>query len=180
MSCEPELGGWGASPGRDGESGQFCAGDGETFNCPIEVNEVRNGLFVEQYAFRTDDGGEGEFRGGRGVRLDNRMRADDARLTGLYARTNGNPPWGLNGGRDGSLNSLQVVRTDGSIERHSRISALALEAGDIVRITTASGGGYGDPRKRDRERVLADLKNEFITPEQAEKYYGMTPPTAGE
>ena len=180
VSCEPELGGWGAGPGRDGESGQFCAGDGETFNCPIEVNEVRNGLFVEQYAFRNDEGGEGEFRGGRGVRLDYRMRANDARLTGLYARTNGNPPWGLHGGRNGSLNSLQVLRTNGSIESHARISALELKAGDIVRITTASGGGYGDPRKRARERVLADLKNEFITPEQAEKHYGVTVPAAGE
>ena len=141
---------------------------------------MRNGLFVEQYAFRNDEGGEGEFRGGRGVRLDYRMRANDARLTGLYARTNGNPPWGLHGGRNGSLNSLQVLRTNGSIESHARISALELKAGDIVRITTASGGGYGDPRKRARERVLADLKNEFITPEQAEKHYGVTVPAAGE
>ncbi len=180
VSVEPELGGWGAGPGRDGENGQFCAGDGETFNCPIEVNEVRNGLFVEQYAFRTDEGGEGEFRGGRGVRLDYRMRADDARLTGLYARTNNNPPWGLDGGRDGSLNSLQILRADGSTESYARISALALGAGDIVRITTASGGGYGDPRRRPREQVMADLKNELITPEQADKHYGVTAQTGGD
>ncbi len=170
VSIEPEVGGWGAAPGKDGE----------TYNCPIEVNEVRNGLFVDQYTFRTNDGGEGEYCGGRGVVLDYRMRAQDARLTGLYARTNGNPPWGLNGGREGSLNSLRILRTDGSEENYSRISALELGPGDVVRITTATGGGYGDPAKRSREKVREDLKNGFITPELAEKVYGLKRAAAGE
>ena len=173
VTVEAELGGWGAAPGKDGENAQFCAGDGETYNCPIEINEARNGLYVDQYTLRTGDGGEGEYRGGRGVLLDYRMRAEDGQLTALYARTNGNPPWGLHGGREGSLNNVKVVRTDGSEESFYRVSALALNPGDVIRIATASGGGYGDPRKRSREKVREDLKNELITPELAEKVYGL-------
>ena len=174
VSIEPEVGGWGAAPGKDGENAQFCAGGGETYNCPIEVNEIRNGLFVDRYAFHTNDGGEGEYRGGRGVVLDYRVRAEDMLLTALYERTNGNPPWGLHGGSNGSLNGLKILRSDGTEESYSRVSALKLGLGDVVRITTAHGGGYGDPRKRPRQKVMEDLKNEIITPEQAEKHYGVT------
>ncbi len=175
ITIEPELGGWGATAEADGLNGQYCVADGETYNCPVEVAEARNGLFVDRYAFHTAEGGEGRFRGGKGVVLDYRMRADDAQLTGLYARSSGNPPWGLNGGRSGSLNSLTIVRRDGSEDSYNRISALNLEPGDIVRITTATGGGYGDPRERPRDKVLDDVKNGFVTPEQATKYYGVTP-----
>jgi len=174
ICVEPEAGGWGAGPDRDGENGQFCAADGETYNCPIEVNEVRNGIFVDRYAFHNHDGGEGTFRGGKGVYLDYRIRAADARLTGVYFRTQDNPPWGLNGGRPGSLNCLRVVRADGSVEDYNRVGGLAVRPGDVVRVITATGGGFGDPRKRPRESVLQDVKNGFVTPEQAKKYFGVT------
>ena len=167
VAIEPEVGGWGAAPGHDGESAQFCAGAGETYNCPIEINEVRNGLFVDQYAFHTEPGGEGEFRGGRGVILDYRIRADGTRLTGLLR---------LNGGRDGSLNRLSILRRDGTEETYSRIAALELNSGDVVRITTAHGGGYGDPHRRPREKLIADLRDGLITRWQAEAHYGLTNP----
>ena len=176
VTIEPEVGGWGAAPGQDGESAQFCAGGGETYNCPIEINEVRNGLFVDQYAFHTQPGGEGEYRGGRGVVLDYRIRANGTRLTGLFARTNGNPPFGLNGGRDGSLNRLSILRRDGTEETHSRVAALELNRGDVVRITTAHGGGYGDPHRRSREKVAEDLRDGLITREQAASDYGFADP----
>ena len=173
ITVEPELGGWGAAHDADGENGQYCVADGETYNCPVEVAEARNGIFIDQYAFHNADGGEGTFRGGKGVVLDYRIRAADAQLTGLYSRTNGNPPWGLQGGREGSLNALRVLRVDGSVESYNRISALKLAPGDVVRIVTATGGGYGDPKKRPPENVLADVKNGFVTPEQALRHYGV-------
>ena len=42
---------------------------------------------------------------------------------------------------------------------------------DVIRIHTANGAGYGDPKKRDRKSIEADIKNEYITVEQAKKYY---------
>ena len=175
VTCEPMVGGWGAGPDRDGLSGQHCAGDGETYTCPVEVNEVRNGLFVDRYEFHCDPGGEGEYCGGKGIVLDYRVRTNDAYLTALYARTNGNPPWGLDRGRDGSLNDVNIVREDGSEEHYSRIGHLKINPGDTVRFTTANGGGYGDPKRRSRKRVLEDLKDEYISPEQAEHVFGISP-----
>ena len=50
LLVEPLVGGWGAAVGKDGESGQFCVGNGETSNIPVEITEARYGVMVEQYA----------------------------------------------------------------------------------------------------------------------------------
>ncbi|MGO4938169.1 hydantoinase B/oxoprolinase family protein [Fundicoccus sp. Sow4_H7] len=48
MLVEPTTGGWGATVDNDGQSGQFCYGNGETYNVPIEVTETRYGVLVEE------------------------------------------------------------------------------------------------------------------------------------
>jgi N-methylhydantoinase B len=45
--------------------------------------------------------------------------------------------------------------------------------GDVIRIHTANGGGYGDPRQRPRERVLDDLRNAYVDEETARTVYGL-------
>jgi N-methylhydantoinase B len=169
----PLVGGWGAGHDKDGESGQFSAADGETYNIPVEITEARYGVLVEQCGFHGLDGGGGEYRGGRGVVMDYRVRTDDFLLTGSFGRFK-YPPWGLDGGEAGSANMLQVVRTDGSIETYGKVSGLALKKGDIVRMITAHGGGFGNPKNRTRERVLEDLRNGFVTKKQAESSYGIS------
>jgi N-methylhydantoinase B len=47
--------------------------------------------------------------------------------------------------------------------------------GDVIRIHTGTGGGYGDPRRRPRELVLEDVMNGLITPERAAAVYGFEP-----
>lgn len=169
---EPLLGGWGASCDMDGDNGQFCCANGETFNIPVELSESRYGFEIDQYAFHNDDGGEGEFRGGKGVVLDYRITADEAYLTYSTNRYESRP-WGINGGHEGSNNGAQILRKDGTVEKHAMVTALRLEKGETVRLTTGTGGGYGDPRKRPRDKVLADIKNGYITVEQARRHYGL-------
>jgi N-methylhydantoinase B len=67
-----------------------------------------------------------------------------------------------------------VIRTDGSRETHGKVSRVKLKKGDIVRLVTATGGGWGDPKRRSRERVKTDLRNGFITPETARDVFGYT------
>ena len=50
LIVEPTGGGWGASAGKDGEVGQFCVGDGETYNVPVEMAENRYGIMVDEYS----------------------------------------------------------------------------------------------------------------------------------
>lgn len=168
---EPQIGGWGASQGHDGNSAIFCGFHGETYNCPAEINEARNGLIVDRMELNTEPGGEGRYRGGNGIVMDYRVRADNGFLTAGYTRSKF-PPWALDGGAEGSPNYVRVIRKDGSDEKYSFVSGLVTRTGDVIRVVTGKGGGIGDPRERDRKLVAEDVKNGLITPERAREVYG--------
>ncbi|HUI72015.1 MAG TPA: hydantoinase B/oxoprolinase family protein [Spirochaetia bacterium] len=167
---EPELGGWGGSPRGDGNPGQFSALHGETYNCPAEIAEARYGVTVDYLSFHDEDGGAGLHRGGKGVRIDYRMRSDNAWLTVAYTRSRV-LPWPLKGGRQGSPNHVVIVRADGTKEDHSVVSGLTVNRGEVIRIVTGTGAGWGDPLQRDLDLVSEDLKNGYITREQANTHY---------
>jgi N-methylhydantoinase B len=173
LIVEPSVGGWGAGLGTDGQNGQFCIGDGETYNVPVEVAETRYGVLVEEYSLRADGAGAGQWRGGSGVVRAYRALTDGQFLTATFGRHKYHP-WGVNGGHDGSQNEIQVIRADGSVVGpFGKCARLPLNKGDVVRLITATGGGYGDPFKRPPETVAFDVKNGFITVEQARDLYGV-------
>ena len=169
---EPQLGGWGASRTGDGNSAVFSGFHGETYNCPAEINEARNGLLVDRMELNVEPGGEGEFAGGHGIVMDYRIRGDNGFLTAGYTRSKF-PPWALDGGHEGSSNRVQVLRKDGSVENYAFVSGLTMHTDDVIRVITANGGGLGDPKRRDREAVRADVKNGLLTPEHARDVYGL-------
>ncbi|MGV8831619.1 MAG: hydantoinase B/oxoprolinase family protein [Devosia sp.] len=169
---EPQVGGWGASHHSDGNSAIFCGFHGETYNCPAEINEARNGLLVDRMELNVEPGGEGEFAGGRGIVMDYRIRGDNGFLTAGYTRSKF-PPWALEGGHEGSSNRVQVLRKDGGVEDYAFVSGLTMHTDDVVRVITANGGGSGDPKDRDRDAVRSDLKNGLITAQQAREVYGL-------
>jgi N-methylhydantoinase B len=169
---EPQLGGWGGSARRDGNSAIFSGFHGDTFNCPAEVAEARYGLYVDQLTLNDDLGGEGEHRGGKGIVLDYRVRADGCLLTCAYTRDR-HRPWPLHGGNEGSPNFVEVIRRDGRVERHAVVTALECSEGDVIRIHTGNGAGYGEPRRRPAELVREDLANGYVTPSVAQAVYGL-------
>jgi len=170
---EPSAGGWGAGATRDGENGLFCVGDGETYTVPIEVCETRYGVLVDQFALDITDGGAGEFRGGRGLVRDYRITADEAQHTGTFGRFKF-LPWGMEGGQEGSRNYMKIMYADGREPTIiGKIARLPVKKGDVVSLVTGTGGGYGDPYARPVEKVVGDVKNGYITPEMAEKDYGV-------
>jgi N-methylhydantoinase B len=169
---EPQVGGWGGSLTRDGNNAMFSGFHGDTFNCPVEVAETRYGLYVDRLALNDEPGGEGEFRGGKGIVLEYRVRSDDCFLTCAYTR-NKHRPWALDGGLEGSSNYVEVVRADGMVETYAVVTTLRVDRDDVIRIHTGAGGGYGDPRRRSRDLVLADLENGFVTAERAREVYGV-------
>ena len=169
---EPQLGGWGAIDGGDGVTAMFSGFHGDTFNCPAEISEARNGLYVDRMELNDAPGGEGRYRGGKGIRMDYRIRSDDAFLTCGYTRSK-EVPWGMSGGRDGSTNYIEVRRTDGTVERHAYTTALSLKKDDVVRIVTGTGGGFGAPEGRDPARVRADVREGYLTPQRAKEVYGV-------
>lgn len=169
---EPLVGGWGASSELDGDSGQFCCANGETFNIPCELFESRYAIEVDQYAFHNEDGGAGQFRGGKGVVLDYRVTAEEAFLTYAASRSVVRP-WALAGGQEGSNNYAEIHRADGSVERHTMCTTVPAKRDEVIRIYTATGGGFGDPSMRDRDALKRDIRNGFVTLEQAQRDYGI-------
>lgn len=168
---EPQIGGWGAWQGNDGPSGQFSGFHGETFNCPAEIAEARYGMFVDQVALNPEPGGEGRWRGGKGIEVHYRVRGDGNFLSLGYTRSR-MPPWGQGGGRDGSLNYVELRRTDGAVERYAFATNVVVNTGDVIRIMTANGGGFGDPADRPEAEIARDIRNGYLTPERAAEVYG--------
>ena len=168
---EPQIGGWGAWEGRDGNPCIFSGFHGETYNTPAEISEARNGLYIDKMALNTAPGGEGEYNGGRGLVLEYRIRTQSGFLTAGYTRSVVKP-WPLNGGSEGSGNFIEVDKAAGEREHYAFVSGLDLTTDDVVRVITSSGAGFGDPKKRAPETVALDIKNGFVTPERAREIHG--------
>ncbi len=168
---EPELGGWGGMHDRDGNHAVFSPIHGDTFNCPVEVAETRYGVYVDKLALNDEEGGEGRYRGGRGVVLEYRVREDGGSMTCGYSRSRVRP-WGLEGGNEGTPNYVELVRVDASVERYAFESDIRLNKGDVVRVVTGNGAGYGDPLTRERDAVRRDLRDGLVSAERAKSVYG--------
>jgi N-methylhydantoinase B len=171
LLVEPQAGGWGAGAGKDGEHGLVSVGDGETFVIPVEVCEQRYGIRVERFALDVVEAGAGRRRGGRGLAREYRMLSDGSLTVGFGRHRY--PPWGMDGGHDGSPNYVEVIRADGTAERFGKAARYPLRQGDLVRLVTGSGGGVGAPRERERDLVLADLDDGVVTDREARDVYGL-------
>ena len=170
---EPNDGGWGADAELDGESGLISSVDGDTYNFPVEVIESRFPLRVDRYSLAVEEGsGAGRRRGGFGLVRDYRILDDRGAVSfgsmGGWRRR----PWGLAGGGEGTNNAIEYLHADGTRSRHGRVKRDVV-AGDVVRIVTGGGGGYGDPLEREPERVAGDVLDGYVTAAQAEEIYGV-------
>ena len=173
VNVGPTLGGWGAACDRDGDSCQFCTGDGETFNIPVEILESKFGIKITEYALHTDNAGAGEFRGGYGLILGHEALNDFMDFGGAYGRHE-KPAWGYAGGHEGSPNGFDFIRADGTYDGpYGSGNRIPMKKGDVIRMVTGTGGGYGNPLARQESRVAMDVKNEYITVEDAREIYGV-------
>jgi len=149
-------------------------GDGETYILPLEVTEAIYGIQVDRFEFNTDPGGEGEFSGGRGLIRDYRILSDQG---GFITATFGRHkflPWGIDGGKQGSRNAVQIIFADGREPvTAGKTARFPLKKGDVARLITGAGGGWGDPQHRNPEAVRADLRGGLISQETAQKIYGL-------
>ena len=136
------MGGWGATATRDGNSAMYSSNHGETFNCPVEIAEARYGFTFQRYALSDEAGGDGLHKGGPGMLIEYAIGGSETSLSAGYTR-NKAPVWGSAGGAAGTTNRIEVDHHDGRHESYAFVSGLRLEAGDIVRIITARGGGWG-------------------------------------
>ena len=82
-------------------------------------------------------------------------------------------PYGLEGGASGQASFAELQRADGTIERlPSKVAGMKIAQGDVFRLVTAGGGGYGETARRTRAAINADVVNGYVTREAASAAYG--------
>jgi N-methylhydantoinase B len=141
-----------------------------TMNTPVEEIERSLPIMMTKYEFRPDSSGAGRYRGGSGL-----VRAYEA-LSGnttftIVAERARHLPWGLEGGLPGRGTEVLVTKRG---RRHAVDvkSTITLNAGDVVEVRTAGGGGFGMPGERSAKALEEDLRNGLVTPKFVKEEYG--------
>ena len=165
-----------------GGQGARCSADGmdvvminmtNTSNLPVEAMEMEFPLRIERYELVTDSGGPGKYRGGMGIVRDMRLLANNAGVS-LRSSRQKFPAPGMAGGLPGGLGTF--IRNPGTATE-TRLgmttSGTPFANGDVLRVMSPGGGGYGDPRERDPAAVKRDLVEGKISADVAQKVYGL-------
>jgi len=169
LSREVLGGGSGGRSYADGNDAIHIVPDSR--NQPAEFTETRFPLLVEKLALRTDSGGPGKRRGGLGYDKHYRplvdcrviVTADRVRL-GCY---------GLNGGKAGRPFAVTVDLEGSPRDLGGLVDGEPVAAGQLVRVVTTGGGGWGDPLEREVERVREDVIDGKVSRDAARQDYGV-------
>jgi N-methylhydantoinase B len=168
-----------------GGNGGFRENDGSSAYGNIDFGNIRTiqtaealesgmPLRVERCELRRDSGGEGETRGGLGMRRELRLLAGEARYSVLSDRA-AIPPFGVGGAGSGAPVKVAVFHNGAEREFATlgKVTGHALASQDLVIMESAGGGGFGNPLARDPERVRQDVLAGHVSPERARDGYGV-------
>jgi N-methylhydantoinase B len=162
--------GYGARPFADGTDAVYFVAQE---NYPAEFMELSYPVRLRCYAINRDSGGAGLYRGGCGVVREYEVMAERAMLA-VRIDSVRNPPWGVAGGLNGG--SGRAVVNPGT-ERERALPPLSdgtiLVRGDVFRLETGGGGGWGHPFDRDAALVLEDVRGGFVSIDAARAQYGV-------
>jgi N-methylhydantoinase B len=169
--------GYGGRPYADGHDAVFNVGQE---NYPAEFLDAVYPLRVRRYAINPDTGGAGRWRGGCGIVREIEVLAPEA-LVSVRIDSVANPPWGTNGGKQAGVGGCVINPGRPDERRLAPISdGNKVRRGDIVRVETGGGGGWGHPHDREPARVLADVLAGFVSRANALAEYGVVLNAAGD
>ncbi|MFM8556483.1 MAG: hydantoinase B/oxoprolinase family protein [Betaproteobacteria bacterium] len=169
---EPHGGGMGARATQDGVNG-IRVYVGNAGSLPVEYIEQTMPLVVEAWALVTDSGGAGRYRGGLTARRSYRVEFDTASFT-VAGERGEFAPEGYFGGRAGAPFACTVADTEGQVRSVPPKGATeVLRRGDRVSLNPSGSGGYGRPIERDRQAVIDDVLDGYVSRESAERDYGL-------
>lgn len=141
-------------------------------NMPSEAMEMDFPIRVERFDLRPDSGGAGEHRGGLGCTRVYLALRDNIGFVHRGQHHYGGPR-GIAGGGHGGAARTVIQCTDGTIEVIPSKMTGKLNAGDRLILQTPGAGGFGDPRRRPRDLVRADVADGRVSAEQARDIYGL-------
>ena len=164
---ETMAGGYGGRVASDGPDAVQCHGQ-NTENAPIEETEINYPVHIARYELVDDSDGAGKYRGGLGLRRDY-LFDHEVSFTILADRDRWGP-WGLFGGDDGEIARYTLNPDDEATKLGSKVT-VQLKPGDVVRVESCGGGGYGPSAERDPQRVLRDVHEGKVSLERAREVY---------
>ncbi|MFC1798813.1 hydantoinase B/oxoprolinase family protein [Thermodesulfobacteriota bacterium] len=143
-----------------------------TRNAPVEVLEATYPLRINEYGLIPDSEGPGCFRGGMGMMREIVILEDEATFT-ISSDRNRIQPWGVLGGKKASTASCRLENSAGEqLPLHSK-DTCKVSKGDTIITKTSGGGGWGDPYKRDPEKVRWDVLEGLVSLDRAIDEYGV-------
>jgi N-methylhydantoinase B len=154
--------------GPDGTVGMLTA----TPNTPVEIIETEFPVRVRRHEWTRDSAGAGRFRGGIGNCKEYELLGDTV-LTLRLGHQFKYSGWGVFGGKAPPTSRATLNPGTPDERALQPLETLHLQAGDSFRVEMPGGGGYGDPREREPERVLDDVLNGYVSIEAAERDYGV-------
>jgi N-methylhydantoinase B len=163
-------GSWGGRPWADGIEGNANM-FANMASQPIEVLETEHPIQILRYEFVTDGGGAGKHRGGVPYRRDYRFLEAEAILQ-VRSDRHDHRPYGLHGGQPGKP-SQNMLDPDGAQRVLDPKLTMTITRGTVYRHTLPGSGGWGDPLEREPAKVLADVRNEFVSVAAAATEYGV-------
>jgi N-methylhydantoinase B len=137
---ETIAGGMGARPNGDGLSGVHTHMT-NSLNTPVEALEYAYPFRVRRYSYRAGSGGAGRYRGGDGLVREVELLTK-TQVTVLADRRIFSP-YGLAGGAPGACGRTSLIRADGTVEPLPGKCNVEAQPGDVIRIETPGGGGWG-------------------------------------
>ena len=141
-----------------------------TENAPIEEVEINYPIRIRRYELITDSAGAGKFRGGMGVRRDFEFPYSGCSWT-ILSDGRKFAPWGLDGGASGRPQHFILDPLGEHRELPSKCT-IDVPKGGRVRVETAGGGGFGDPRERSRDAIERDVRDGKASAEASREAYG--------
>jgi len=170
---QPIVGGSGARPMADGVDGTMVILN-FLKNVPTEMIERdMPAILIRHYGLREDSGGAGKYRGGAGAVIEFETSSPYTTVTSRCMERYLFPPPGRMGGRCGTT-GYTTLNPGANRERDiGKIDVLEMEPGDVLRIGTQGGGGFGDPLERDARLVAEDVRNGIVFFETARDTYGV-------
>ena len=167
-------GGSGAMRGTDGYDhiGMIDASGG-LLDQDYEMFEQQTPHRLLKHEYVTDSAGAGEWRGGLGVETDFMIGSEETQVV-IFGDGDFEPAFGLFGGQDSILNTIELTYPDGKkVVPKNKDLILGVPKGTHYHQIAGGGGGYGNPQKRDRSKLKAEVRNKVISPQAAEKIYGV-------
>lgn len=167
---ETLAGGYGARWSSDGPDAVQTHAQ-NTQNAPVEETERNYPVRIPRYSLVEDSEGPGRFRGGLGLCREYTFVDHEPLFTILADRARF-PPWGLFGGEEGLRARYSLVSNGVEREIGSK-TTVTVAQGDLLRMETCGGGGYGPPWERDPMLVLGDVRERKISVTRARERYGV-------